>query len=907
MKIDKLCPSEEEMVSSSSTSSMAKKRSILMLAKKEEKVFQQETNGHASRKVSAENGADNSNHSQEINTTTTTTRTDFRHRADSSGSLKDFRKTSFSYLNLLNDDGSFPHRTQPIGDPQTSSRRGSLTDNVRSKAASLEYINHTKKKDLMVRSNPIGLAEPSNKRDGYAVGRDGSFYRSSEHIYADSVKGKRSFSATPDREITYMARRASTSSLYSSSSSSSSVGFRNGSGLIATGKPTNKANMFMPFGGTINATPNWKAQKKEARSKSREDLTASNFIQRGIQEIESLTKAATSGESLQTATTTLTTTTTKQSYSSISSATQRESDSSKLSETNKKAIAKKSKKKTANLGSSFQAVDVMLKSNLQQEEKPIEVTVRRGGRSRSLSRHTVLPEQNVTISLPASRRTSRNASVDREAANLVRQRLQASSSVEIFNGTYEMKVPHPKAKRKMSAEITEIKTEFVTLESKDESSSSSLLTAGEERKDSDDARIEVTQDDTKTEDDPTTAKKIDVTVPKMETVVQGHTFNISNGLRKSSRTTSRENLSRRSRQTSGDQKKMDVNANQHGVGNALKGLDAALENLQHQQKQQKSKLINKGKRSRDSSTTRGDTATSVTVSLQSSRRSSRAASPSSQTSGFRSRKNSMDLYTADINMKVKGKDIKMVEKSTCHIRCDDDTVSDLKLCCRCHSPGHKTNACTEFGDLVCPRCLEWDHWEDTCPMASSTCAVCCTEGHSEKIHAVSDFKQRRTVVDTLGWEKLREWFYDNAFRSWWQLNGCVGVPLYKIYKRNTEWRKEVAPLTEDESNNNDIYNYKPERPARKNYKLEKDDSIDELMKSIKAPRKVAKEEDNEGDSGRSTPEHLKKYSGTNDEKEGDEEKENNNGEENSNKKRGRTFSETLKLLDDDIVAELNVN
>ena len=39
----------------------------------------------------------------------------------------------------------------------------------------------------MVRSNPIGLAEPSVKRDGYAVGKDGSFYRSSEHLFENKV------------------------------------------------------------------------------------------------------------------------------------------------------------------------------------------------------------------------------------------------------------------------------------------------------------------------------------------------------------------------------------------------------------------------------------------------------------------------------------------------------------------------------------------------------------------------------------------------------------------------------------------------------------------------------------------------------------------------------------------------
>ena len=33
-----------------------------------------------------------------------------------------FKKGSFSYINLLADDGSFPHRTHPIGDPQTSRR-----------------------------------------------------------------------------------------------------------------------------------------------------------------------------------------------------------------------------------------------------------------------------------------------------------------------------------------------------------------------------------------------------------------------------------------------------------------------------------------------------------------------------------------------------------------------------------------------------------------------------------------------------------------------------------------------------------------------------------------------------------------------------------------------------------------
>jgi hypothetical protein len=41
------------------------------------------------------------------------------------------------------------------------------------------------KNNLMIRSNPIGLAEPTGKRDGYAVGKDGSFYRSSENLVSN--------------------------------------------------------------------------------------------------------------------------------------------------------------------------------------------------------------------------------------------------------------------------------------------------------------------------------------------------------------------------------------------------------------------------------------------------------------------------------------------------------------------------------------------------------------------------------------------------------------------------------------------------------------------------------------------------------------------------------------------------
>ena len=72
-----------------------------------------------------------------------------------------------------------------------------------SRTNSTEYLNGStatgSKKNLMIRSNPIGLAEPSVKRDGYAVGKDGSFYRSSEHLNSgpSSRAGSESRDAPP--------------------------------------------------------------------------------------------------------------------------------------------------------------------------------------------------------------------------------------------------------------------------------------------------------------------------------------------------------------------------------------------------------------------------------------------------------------------------------------------------------------------------------------------------------------------------------------------------------------------------------------------------------------------------------------------------------------------------------------
>ena len=109
---------------------------------------------------------------------------------------------TFSYLSLLPDDGTFPHRTQPIGDAQTSRRNSTQYGAAggMSRSGSIEHLNQTGKTNFMVRSNPIGLAEPSVKRDGYSVGKDGSFYRSSEHLFENktSQPSSRASSEAPD-------------------------------------------------------------------------------------------------------------------------------------------------------------------------------------------------------------------------------------------------------------------------------------------------------------------------------------------------------------------------------------------------------------------------------------------------------------------------------------------------------------------------------------------------------------------------------------------------------------------------------------------------------------------------------------------------------------------------------------
>ena len=201
------------------------------------------------------------------------------------------------------------------------------------------------------------------------------------------------------------------------------------------------------------------------------------------------------------------------------------------------------------------------------------------------------------------------------------------------------------------------------------------------------------------------------------------------------------------------------------------------------------------------------------------------------------------------------------------------------------------------------------------------CPICGEFGHLPIVHEATDFRQRRAIVDTLGWQPFQSWFYENEFRSWWQLNGLVGVPLYRIYKRKNDWKSggPIEPATDPNDINNESLAgvvgegkstlsivEKAAALAEKystQYSIKRDDSTDELLKSVHAQREARKKQlaeqtnrlNNNQESRESTPEHLKKYAGSA-----------NLESCATSSKRLRTFSETLKLLDDDILDELDV-
>merc|ERR1712200_6307 len=92
--------------------------------------------------------------------------------------------------------------------------------------------------------------------------------------------------------------------------------------------------------------------------------------------------------------------------------------------------------------------------------------------------------------------------------------------------------------------------------------------------------------------------------------------------------------------------------------------------------------------------------TNVTVSLPASRAGSRVTSRrgSVDLHNKASRRNSLDIYTAEYAIKMNPKDKRvdsMEQKSTFHLKVDNKDESGLNLCGRCHLPTHGTKKCTE--------------------------------------------------------------------------------------------------------------------------------------------------------------------------------------------------------------------
>ncbi|XP_023323711.1 uncharacterized protein LOC111697812 [Eurytemora carolleeae] len=366
------------------------------------------------------------------------------------------------------------------------------------------------------------------------------------------------------------------------------------------------------------------------------------------------------------------------------------------------------------------------------------------------------------------------------------------------------------------------------------------------------------------------------------TVLQGNRFNITNGLKRSSRVQSEENLNKQN------------TAQDLTVGSAFKILDSALQQYaSHQQKQQDQieyvAKVSSRQTSRKCSLVPGsgcEDVTTVTVSLPPSRNTSRINSRRGSVDiGKRSRRNSLDIFTAEYSVKMaQGNKVDSLQQKTAfHMKVDNKDESDLKLCGRCHLPTHNTATCTEYNNLFCPRCLSWEHWEDSCPIQDQdiNCSRCNYIGHLEEVHDVTNVHQRRTCVDHLGWEPFQTWFYEPDFRNWWQVTGCVGVPLYRVYPRKSEWR--VTRPKETQKSPGNVGG------------VSKTDSVDDMIAQFQvlSQRREYKHSESGDSSGRSTPLHLKTF----------------NIEDESGHKAGRktrTYSETLRSLDEDILAELNV-
>jgi len=874
---------------------------------------------------------------------------------------RDVRGSSeMTYMSLLPEDGSMPHRTNPIGDPITKRSQSVAATPDReikrkwSISSSTDYLNKTNKGSYMARNNPIGLAEPSVKRDGYAVGsREGSMYRSTGNVNVSrGTVGSRAASEAKDIPTgNWQGRRASTSDIKGS-------GIRVGGNLV---EPSTKPNMCMPFGsanksgGYMKRRVNKTVQQSSQSSSSQETHTAQQIT-------ESKLKAK------------------RERNRTISGETTTQTSSKTL---------------TQQVGTALSGITTALEK-IQVNESKQNVTMplpRKSRRAQSLPRGQVSNEESsFKVSLPGSARTSRQASVEPDQN---RKKLSRHGSVEIFDGAYNLTVPNKLSRHASTTKLEEVHTDHIKItgESEDdvtnsksekvqettnksvdvkstegktkgfssdsvtlnnqiiespkqkansdqhvsnvsESSSyhqstsvqqstdiqqSSLLQQSQSFKQTSTVQESVSVKQSSTTEQQTIVQNQTQQQQSMiksaqvenqtsqtisqsqrsrqasgsnDTVVSGNRFNISNGLKRQSHHASQEEV-RRSRHVSGTV--------EHGVGSALKGLDTALNQIAAQQKKEETQYVAKvtsrqtSRRGSISVSTDSNDVTNVMVSLPASKNASRATSRRNSVDlsagGGRGRRGSLDIYTAEYAVKIGNKKniTNMEQKTTFHMKVDNKDETDLNLCGRCHLPTHKTAKCTDFGENSCPRCLSWDHWEESCWMHEDgqmpVCERCDYEGHTPEVHETDKYTQRRACVDALGWEPFQDWFYDQQFRTWWQVMGGVGVPLYRIYQRKTEWKTE-----------------KPEPKEEEDRYIARDDSVDDMIAQVLKQRTVrtaAPQEENDS-SGRSTPAHLKniKINLPSDDEDDD----------SSLKKpikKNRTFSETLKMLDADILADLD--
>jgi hypothetical protein len=350
--------------------------------------------------------------------------------------------SEMTYMSLLPEDGTMPHRTNPIGDTiskRSQSVAATPDREIKRKwsiSSSTDYLNKTNKGSYMVRNNPIGLAEPSVGRDGYAVGsREGSMYRSTGNVNVSrGTVGSRAASEAKDiPKGNWQGRRASTSDIKGS-------GIRVGGNLV---EPSSKPqpNMCMPFGSS-NKSGGYMKRRVNKTVQQSSQSSSTQVIQNGIQEMNTLTASA-------------------QQITENKLKAKRErnrtiSGDSVITQTTSKTL-------TQQVGNALSGITTALEQIKVNESKQ-NVTMplpRKNRRAQSLPRGQISNEESsFKVSLPGSARTSRQASVEPDHN---RKKLSRHGSVEIFDGAYNLTVPNKLSRHASTTKLEEIHTDHIKI------------------------------------------------------------------------------------------------------------------------------------------------------------------------------------------------------------------------------------------------------------------------------------------------------------------------------------------------------------------------------------------------------------------------------------------------------------